>query len=124
MFVSAILCLILTTGCNKKSNDDDTPSMPLYEVRYTATTQPGETIRLSYRLPDGKTQNEEQTCPDGTFSVTVGPVEKGFLAVITVVQHIGEEPGSLSIETRTGSSPFELKAHNDHAVTLSYTVGD
>lgn len=126
-FITLLLSLsclfLLTVGCDKKS-DDDSSTPVTYRVRYSAYTEPGDTLRLSYRQAEGKTERVEKKCPDGLFTTTVGPVDAGFEALIIVSQQVGKEAGAISIETSENFGPFEMKAHSDHSISLSYTVGE
>lgn len=123
IIILLFLLLVISSGCNKKGSEDT--DIPLtYRVKYTAYTEPGDTLNLSYRQADGKAETIEKKCPDGVFTTTIGPVNKGFEALIIVSQQIGKEAGALSIETSENYEPFEMKAHSEHSIMLSYTVGE
>ena len=71
----ALLSIGFLTSCEKEDH---------YYVKYDVNVDlhEGEEIDINYILEDGKRMNYHTTS-DNPFSVTIGPVTKGFIAGVT-----------------------------------------
>ena len=73
--ILALLSIVFLTSCEKEDS---------YYVKYDVNVvlHEGEEIDINYILEDGKRMNYHTTS-DNPFSVTIGPVTKGFIAGVT-----------------------------------------
>ena len=73
--ILALLSIGFLTSCEKEDH---------YYVKYDVNVvlHEGEEIDINYILEDGKRMNYHTTS-DNPFSVTIGPVTKGFIAGVT-----------------------------------------
>ncbi|MDE7346146.1 MAG: hypothetical protein K2N48_05350 [Muribaculaceae bacterium] len=109
---------LVLTGCNH----DDEPVVDYY-VRYTAIAKPNAKVRMYFRNETSENSHVDASMPDGKFQYCVGPVKRGFEAVLGASYYdAGGYADYLSIEVAIGSAPFVLKKNGTNTSGLLYVL--
>lgn len=117
-----IVLLTLVCCCGFISCDSDEPSQDIYYVKYSLIAESGEPILVYYTNEAGDRTVISSSFPDGRYSVTVGPVAKGFKAEMTASYSKGGPVEYLSIELSKNSEPFAIKKQGNKYFNLECTV--
>lgn len=117
----AAACLVLLASCGKDGGGEESR----YYVRYSGETSTVHIVETTYTVAtDTGTDSYKTTGAGSDYSVTVGPVKKGFQASISCA--CGETEGyyiknqRVTIEVSKDGDPFALKASGTSQA--SYTI--
>lgn len=118
MLALAAVCPLFSSCENNDLPDPD------YYVRYHIITDPDHKCRFHYRDVSGENKLVQMAFPTGEYSVTVGPVKKGFEAYTVASYDDGGAVRLLSIEVAEGSesAPFVIKKSGTNYISLEYKL--
>lgn len=111
LLLSVSLFMISCEERNTPNNSDE------YYVKYSITTtrQLHYFRGVTYADINGMITTEEKDSPSRVWTITIGPVKKGFRASIQY-----NEGGTCQIEVSKNNGPFALKAEGKNSA--SYTI--
>ena len=115
------LIMVLFTSCQKNK---ETIEESRYYVKYTGTTSTLHIVETTYTITTDTGQDRSSsTGANSDYSVTIGPVTKGFQA--TIICSCPEEKvwiknQRVTIEVSKNGDPFALKASGTNQA--SYTI--
>ena len=107
----AAACLVLLASCGKDRGGEDAR----YYVRYTGETSTVHIVETTYTVAtDAGTDTYKTTGASSDYTVTIGPVKKGFEASITCgcmeTESYYIKSQRVTIEVSKDGEPFAQKA--------------
>ena len=127
--VYLIFAICTLMACDKSSTSPsyeqpkDDNIADIYYVRYCFDEGgSGGRYNISYTREDGKRTNLSNIVPGEHFERTVGPVNLGFKATLTVTSTSGSNNPNARIEIKKNDSPFLVKIEGNSSYGLSYTI--
>ncbi|MBR5174302.1 MAG: hypothetical protein IKW89_00045 [Bacteroidales bacterium] len=117
----AAACLVLLASCGKDGGGEEAR----YYVKYTGETSTVHIVETTYTVAtDTGTDSYKTTGASSDYSVTIGPVKKGFQASISCrivgESDYGVKSQRVTIEASRGGEPFAQKAAGTSQA--SYTI--
>lgn len=119
VFLSCLLLFFIFTGCESDNASDQNvgwnPETKVYYIQYQVALVYGQRVAVSYLNEEGKFASVHTGNTGGQFVRTVGPVSKGFTAIVKADADFSTDIG-LSIHCCKGSEPFVQKASGTNRI--------